>query len=68
MAKDNIKCAFTNAEISLRIFLAIMVTNCSAKRSFSQLKHRNSEKNNNDTGRVGFLISADVLGRIVAQN
>ena len=39
MVKDNIECAFPNVEISLRIFFTLMVTNCSAERSFSQLKH-----------------------------
>ena len=29
---------FSNVEIALRIFLALMVTNCSTERSFSQLK------------------------------
>ena len=29
---------FSNVEIALRIFLALMVTNCSTERSFLQLK------------------------------
>ena len=39
MVEDNIECAFPNVEISLRIFLTLMVTNCTTERSFSQLKH-----------------------------
>ena len=39
MVKNNIEYTFPNVEISLRIFSALMVTNCSAERSFSQLKH-----------------------------
>ena len=39
MAKDNIECVFPNVVISLRIFITIMVTNCAAERSFSQLRH-----------------------------
>ena len=33
-----IESVFSNVEIALRIFLALMVTNCSTERSFSQLK------------------------------
>jgi hypothetical protein len=36
--EDNIECAFANVEISLRIFLTLMVTNCAPARSFSQMK------------------------------
>jgi len=36
---DNLECVFPNVETSLRIFLSLMVTNCSTERSFSQLKH-----------------------------
>ena len=44
MAKDNMECAFTNVEISLRIFFTLMVNGyCSAERSFTQLIHEKSE-------------------------
>ena len=46
LAKDNIECAFTKVEISLRIFLTLLVTNCSDERTFSHLKHK---KNPNRT-------------------
>ena len=46
MVKDNIWCVFPNLEISLHILLTLMVTNCSAERSFPQLKHK---KNPNRT-------------------
>ena len=46
MVEENIECAFPNVEILLRILFALMITNCSAKRSFSQLKHK---KNPNRT-------------------
>ena len=36
--EDNIECAFANVEISLRILLTLMVTNCAPARSFSQMK------------------------------
>ena len=42
MVKDNIECAFPNLEISLQILLTLMVTDCSAERSFSHLKHMNN--------------------------
>jgi len=38
IVKDNNECAFPNVEISLRIFLTLMVTNCTTERSFSQMK------------------------------
>ena len=38
MVKVNMECAFPNVEISLHIFLTLMVTNCSAECPFSQLK------------------------------
>ena len=38
----NIVYAFANAEIGLRVFLTVMVTNCSTERLFSQLKRINN--------------------------
>ena len=38
IVNDGIQNAFLNVEIALRIFLTWMITNCSAERSFSQLK------------------------------
>ena len=38
IVEDNIECAFPNLEISLRIFLTLMVTNCTTERPFSQMK------------------------------
>ena len=61
---------FSNVEISLRIFLALMVTNCSAERSFSQLKHIKNP--NRTTMRQEMLdslslqrIEADLLRKII---
>ena len=34
-----IKCSFPNVEIALRMYLILMVTNCSGERSFSKLKY-----------------------------
>ena len=36
--KDGIKSAFPNVEMVLRMFLSLMVTNCTGERSFSQYK------------------------------
>ena len=36
--KDNLESTFPNVEIALRIFLCMMVTNCTGERSFSKLK------------------------------
>jgi len=38
IVEDYIECAFPNVEISLRIFLTLMATNCKAERPFSQMK------------------------------
>lgn len=38
LMKDQIADVFSNVEIALRIFLTMMIMNCSAERSFSQLK------------------------------
>ena len=43
---DGLSNAFPNVDIAFRIFLTLMVTNCSAERSFSRLK---SIKNRNRT-------------------
>ena len=36
---DSVECAFPNVDIAFCIFLTLMITNCSAERSFSQLKY-----------------------------
>ncbi|XP_043483534.1 uncharacterized protein LOC122511996 [Leptopilina heterotoma] len=36
--ENNFKSSFCNAEIALRIYLTLMVTNCSGERSFSKMK------------------------------
>ena len=38
MCKEKIHIAFSNMEAILRLFLSLMVTNCSGKRSFSRFK------------------------------
>lgn len=38
ITEDKLESAFPNVEIALRIFLTLMVTNCTTERSFSQLK------------------------------
>lgn len=44
LLKDNkIEDTFPNVEIALRIFLSMMVTNCSGERSFSKLKRIKNE-------------------------
>ena len=34
-----VKCSFLNVEIALRMYLILMVTNCSGEHSFSKLKY-----------------------------
>ena len=36
--QNNVQSTFCNAEVELRIYLSMMVTNCSGERSFSKLK------------------------------
>ena len=67
--EDNIECAFPNVDIAFRIFLTLMVTNCSAERSFSRLKYiKNSLRTTMQQGRLEALsllcIEADVLRKI----
>ena len=38
IVEDNIECAFPNVEISLRLFLTLIVTNCTTECPFSQMK------------------------------
>lgn len=45
--KDKIHQAFPNVEGILRLFLCLMVTNCSGERSFSQLKRIKNELRTN---------------------
>lgn len=43
--KDEVKCVFPNKEVAFRTFHSLMITNCSAKRPFSQLKRqKNSQR------------------------
>ena len=41
--KQNIQMAFPNVEAIMRLFLSLMVTNCSGERSFSRLKRIKNE-------------------------
>ena len=43
MCKEKIHIAFPNVEAILRLFLSLMVTNCSEERSFSRLKSIKNE-------------------------
>jgi len=66
--EDNIECAFPNVDIAFRIFLTLMVTNCSAERSFSRLKYiKNPLRTTMQQGMDALFllcIEADVLHKI----
>ena len=67
--KDNIKTVFPNVEIALRIFLTLVITNCTTERSFSQLKRiKNPKRSTMNQDRLDSLallcIESDVLRRI----
>ncbi len=38
LVKKGVVAAFSNVEITLRIYLVLMLTNCTAERSFSKMK------------------------------
>lgn len=38
LVKNNISAAFPNVEIALRLYLVLMIANCTGERSFSKLK------------------------------
>lgn len=66
---DNIQFVFPNVETALRIFLTLMITNCSAERSFSQLKRmKNPLRTTMNQDRLDSLallcIESDILRRI----
>ena len=42
--KNGLESAYPNVNIVLRIYLSLMVTNCSGERSFSKLKHVKNEQ------------------------
>jgi hypothetical protein len=56
IVEDNTECAFPNIEISLRIFLTLMVTNCKTERSFSQMKRIENPKRTTMRREAGILI------------
>ncbi|KAH1180611.1 hypothetical protein KIL84_001545 [Mauremys mutica] len=67
--KDGIQCVFPNAEIALRIFLTLVITNCSAECSFSQLKRiknpqRTTMRQDRLDSRSLLCMEADVLRRV----
>jgi hypothetical protein len=69
IVEDNIECVFPNVDISLRIFLTLMVTNCTTERSFSQMKRiKNPNKTTMRQKRLESLsllmIEADLLCQI----
>ena len=54
--EDIIECAFSNVEISLRIYLTLMIPNCTL--ILSNKAHKKSKQNNDETREAGILISA----------
>ena len=67
--KENIEMAFPNVELILRMFLSLMVTNCSGERSFSKLNRIKSElRSNMSQERLSALrilyIESDTLSKI----
>ena len=70
---DDLECVFPNVEISLRIFLTLMVTNCSTERSFSHLKQiKNHNRSVMVQGRLDscslFMIHPDLVRKLDVEN
>ena len=69
MVEDGIQDVFPNVDIALRIFLTLMITNCTAERSFSQLKKikcpaRNAMTQNRLEALSLLCIESDMLRQI----
>ena len=69
LVEESIECAFPNVDIGFRLFLTLMITNCSAECSFSQLKHiKNFIRTIMKQGRLDALsllcIEADLLRKL----
>ena len=70
LVKDaNVKESFLNVELVLRIYLTIMVSNCTGERSFSKLKLiKNSKRTTTNQVRLNCLtimaLDSDVLRKI----
>ena len=64
-----VHCAFPNIEIALRIYLTLMVTNCSSERSFSKMLIKNRLRTSMCQERLNSLtllsIEYDILREIV---
>ncbi|GBP34152.1 Zinc finger MYM-type protein 1 [Eumeta japonica] len=67
--RDKVNCVFPNIEVAFRIFHSLMITNCSAERSFSQLKRlKNPQRTKIRPDKLNSLalmcIEADILRQI----
>lgn len=67
--QDGIESVFPNVSIVLRMFLTLMVTNCSGERSFSQMRRiKNEQRTAIGQERLGSLsllcIESDILREI----
>ena len=68
---DNVECAFPNLNTASHMFPTLMVTNCSAERSFFQQKYiKNSLKTSTEQSRSDSLsilsMEADLLRKITS--
>lgn len=69
LIRDNLETVFPNVDIALRIFLTLMITNCTTERSFSKLKRiKNEQRSVMRQERLDMLslmsIESDVLRQI----
>ena len=73
LIRDDLATVFPNVEIALRIFLTLMIINCSTERSFSKLKRiKNEQRSVMRQDRLDMLslmsIESDVLRQIDVEN
>ena len=57
---------FPNVEILLRVYLCMMVTNCTGERSFSKLRRiNNAQRSTNGQGRLNMLILMSIESELL---
>ncbi len=64
--ENTMQSCFTNVEILLRVYLCMMVTNCTGERSFSKLRRiNNAQRSTNGQGRLNMLILMSIESELL---
>jgi hypothetical protein len=68
ITENNLQHCFPNIEIALRIYLCLMVTNCSGERSFSKLKRiKNEQRSTMGQGRLNHLALLNIEHKLLSE-